>query len=148
VLGFDTYTSETVSLSNTRPSVSLGTVQLSEGALALEEVQVTGSRPLIERKIDRLIVNVANKVNTAGSSALEILERSPGVVVNRQGNSIAMLGKEGVNVMVNGKLQYMPADALFSYLQGLDADNIQSLELITTPPASGIYQYRIEEKSR
>ncbi|RKN83540.1 TonB-dependent receptor domain-containing protein [Ulvibacterium marinum] len=136
VLGFDTYTSQSFSLSDARPNMELGTVQLSEGALALNEVQVVGSRPLIERKIDRLVVNVANKVNTAGSSALEILERSPGVVVNRQGNSIAMLGKEGVNVMVNGKLQYMPADALFSYLQGLDADNIQSLELITTPPAN------------
>lgn len=136
VLGFDTFTSATFSLENLEPSKDLGTVQLSEGALALNEVQVVGSRPLIERKIDRLVVNVANKINTAGSSALEILERSPGVVVNRQGNSIAMLGKEGVNVMINGKLQYMPADALFSYLEGLDADNIQSLELITTPPAN------------
>ena len=136
VLGFDTYTSTAFPLSDAQTSKNLGTVQLSEGALALNEVQVVGSLPLIERKIDRLVVNVANKVNTAGSSALEILERSPGVVVNRQGNSIAMLGKEGVNVMVNGKLQYMPADALFSYLQGLDADNIQSLELITTPPAN------------
>lgn len=136
VLGFDTYTSHTFSLADMQPEKRLGTVQLSEGKLALNEVQVVGSRPLIERKIDRLVVNVANKVNTAGSSALEILERSPGVVVNRQGNSIAMLGKEGVNVMVNGKLQYMPPDALFGYLQGLDADNIQSLELITTPPAN------------
>lgn len=136
VLGFDTYTSDVFPLSDVQPSKILGTIQLSEGALALNEVQVVGSRPLIERKIDRLVVNIANKVNTAGSSALEILERSPGVVVNRQSNSIAMLGKEGVNVMVNGKLQYMPADALFSYLQGLDANNIQSLELITTPPAN------------
>lgn len=136
VLGFDTYISDSFSLSHTQPSKALGTIKLSEGALALNEVEVVGSRPLIERKIDRLVVNVANKINTAGSSALEILERSPGVVVNRQGNSIAMLGKEGVNVMVNGKLQYMPTDALFSYLQGLDADNIQSLELITTPPAN------------
>lgn len=136
VLGFDTYASETFTLSDDQITKTLGTVQLSEGALALNEVQVVGSRPLIERKIDRLVVNIANRVNTAGSSALEILERSPGVVVNRQGNSLAMLGKEGVNVMVNGKLQYMPADALFSYLQGLDADNIQSLELITAPPAN------------
>lgn len=136
VLGFDTFKSPTISLNDSQREQGLGTVRLSEGALALTEVQVTGSRPLIERKIDRLVVNVANKVNTAGSSALEILERSPGVVVNRQGNSIAMLGKEGVNMMVNGKLQYMPADALFSYLQGMDADNIQSLELITTPPAN------------
>ncbi len=135
VLGFDTYASTTISLSAIRPTAELGTLRLSEGALALNEVQVVGSRPLIERKIDRLVVNVANRVNTAGSSALELLERSPGVVVNRQGNSIAMLGKEGVNVMVNGKLQYMPADALFGYLQGLDADTLQSLELISTPPA-------------
>ncbi len=136
IIGYDDYSSPVFDLSATGPSYALGTITLTEGALALNEVQVVGSKPLIERKIDRLIINIANKVNTGGSSALEILERSPGVVVDRQGNSIAMLGKEGVNIMVNGKLQYMPADALFSYLQGLDADTIQSLELITTPPAN------------
>ncbi|MFK7785853.1 MAG: carboxypeptidase-like regulatory domain-containing protein [Crocinitomicaceae bacterium] len=94
VLGFDTYKSPTITFTDAQPTQNLGIVQLSEGALALNEVQVVGSRPLIERKIDRLVVNVANKVNTAGSSALEILERSPGVVVNRQSNSIAMQGKE------------------------------------------------------
>jgi len=136
VLGFEEYVSEPFRLKAESTSKNLGKIVLEESAEQLEGVTLTGTAPLFERKIDRTIVNIAQRINTVGSSALEILERSPGVVVNRQGNSIAMLGKEGVNVMVNGKLQYMPADALFSYLDGLDADNIKSLELITTPPAN------------
>jgi hypothetical protein len=46
-----------------------------------------------------------------------------------------MLGKGGVNVMINGKLTYMPSSALVQYLNGLNAENVKSVELITTPPS-------------
>ena len=46
-----------------------------------------------------------------------------------------MLGKDGVNVMINDKMTYMPATALVQYLNGLSADTVKSIELITTPPA-------------
>lgn len=47
-----------------------------------------------------------------------------------------MMGKDGVNVMINGKLNYMPTDALIQFLEGMDANNISKIELITTPPAN------------
>ena len=46
-----------------------------------------------------------------------------------------MLGKSGVNVMINGRITYMPATALIQYLNGMSADNAKAVELITTPPA-------------
>ena len=136
VLGFRKYQSEIFQLNAQSINKNFNTIVLEEASEQLEGIVITASVPLFERKIDRTVVNIAQRINTAGSSALEILERSPGVVVNRQRNAIAMLGKEGVNIMINGKLQYMPADALFSYLESLDADVIKSLELITTPPAN------------
>ena len=63
------------------------------------------------------------------------MERTPGVIVDRQNESISMLGKGGVNVMINGKLTYMPSSALVQYLNCLNAENVKSVELITTPPS-------------
>src|SRR5665213_4256511 len=90
---------------------------------------------MFEQKIDRMVINVKNSITDAGGSALDVLEKSPGVTVNRQNNSIAINGKNGVVVMINGRLTYMPMDALFQLLAGTNADNIEKIELITTPPA-------------
>ena len=46
-----------------------------------------------------------------------------------------MLGKDGVNVMINGKMTYMPTSALVQFLNGMSSDNVKSIELITTPPS-------------
>lgn len=102
----------------------------------LDEIQIEGTKPLYQQKIDRMVINVENSIISAGSSALEILERSPGVLVNRQNNSISIVGKEGVVVMINGKNSYVPVSTLIQMLEGMSADNIVSIELITTPPAN------------
>lgn len=102
----------------------------------LDEVQIQGTKPLYQQKIDRMVINVENSIVSAGSSALEILERSPGVLVNRQSNSISIVGKEGVVVMINGKNSYVPISSLIQMLEGMSSDNIVSIELITTPPAN------------
>jgi iron complex outermembrane receptor protein len=70
--------------------------------LLLADVTVTAKRPLIEQRIDRTIVNVDASITNIGTSALEVLEKSPGVSVDRDGN-ISLKGKEGVLVMVDGR---------------------------------------------
>ena len=90
---------------------------------------------MFEQKIDRVVINVKNSVTDAGGTALDVLEKSPGVTVNRQNNSISINGKNGVAIMMNGKMNYMPMDALVQLLAGISAGNIEKIELITTPPA-------------
>lgn len=108
---------------------------LTEGE-QLEGVNISVSKPLYQQKVDRLVINVESSIVSAGGSALEILERSPGVIVNRQNNLISILGKEGVVVMINGKNNFVPVAALIQMLEGMPAENISSIELITTPPAN------------
>ncbi len=108
---------------------------LSEGE-TLDEVVVKATKPLYQQKVDRMVINVANSIVSAGGSALEILERSPGVLVDRQGSSISVVGKSGVVVMINGKRSYLPASAVVQFLESMSSDNIESIELITTPPAN------------
>lgn len=109
---------------------------LSKSATELNTVTITGRKALYEQKPDRLVINVQNSITSAGNTALDVLERSPGVSVNRQSNSISLSGKEGVMLMINGKISYMSAEAVLELLNGMSSGNIERIELITTPPAS------------
>lgn len=132
---FNTYISDPITLDGTN-SVDFEHIQLETRINDLEEVEVKATKPLYVQKIDRLEVNVESSATMAGDNALEILEKSPGVLVDRQNNAISLRGKDGVTIMINGKLTHMPMEALFGMLQGMSASNIEKLELITTPPAN------------
>jgi len=107
-----------------------------DGFEALDEVVIVAAKQLFEQKVDRMIINVESSIVSSGGTALEILERSPGVLVNRQSNGISLAGKDGVVVMINDKISYVPASTIVQMLEGMSADNIESIELITTPPAN------------
>ena len=135
-IGLTDYRSEPFTLGAANPERAFPDLVLGASTgVDLSEITVTAAKPLFTREIDRTIVNVAGQPTAVGQTALEVLERSPGVVVDRVSGGINMLGKDGVRVMINGRLNYMPADALLSYLAGIPASNIIRLELITTPPA-------------
>lgn len=114
---------------------------LSELRFARKEVQlanvtVTAQKPLYEQRMDRMVINVASSVTGVGSTALDVLERSPGIIVNRQNNSITMNGKDGIVLMINGRISRMPLNAVVQMLAGMSSSNIEKIELITTPPAN------------
>jgi outer membrane receptor protein involved in Fe transport len=117
-------------------ATNLGKLKMMEATDQLNHVTVTAKRQIFEQKIDRLVVNVANSVTAAGNTALEVLERSPGVIVDRQNNTISMNRKDGVVLMINGKISYMPIAAAVQMLSAMSSGNIEKIELITTPPAN------------
>ena len=133
--GFERKNSAAFEISNSNNEIKLEAVKLLEDNKQLKQVTITAVKPLFEQKIDRMIINVKGSITDAGGSALDVLEKSPGVLVNKQNNSISILGKSGVNVMINGKLTQMPMDAVMQLLAGTSAGNIEKIELITTPPA-------------
>ncbi len=134
--GFEkSYTSLLHIISN-HDDIDAGTLKLMQNNAELNNVTVYAKRPLYEQKIDRLVINVENSITSAGNTALEVLERSPGVVVDHQNNLISMNGKDGVVLMINGKINHMPVAAVVQMLSGMSAGNIEKIELITTPPAN------------
>lgn len=133
--GFASYNTEIFSISGAHDK-NLGFIKLYEKTMQLDEVKVAIKKPLLEQKIDRLVINVENSITSAGSTALEILERSPGVIVDHQNNLISMNGKDGVVLMINGKMSRLPVAAVVEMLSGMNSGNIEKIELITTPPAS------------
>ncbi|MGZ3917056.1 MAG: TonB-dependent receptor domain-containing protein [Flavisolibacter sp.] len=116
--------------------ITLPSLQLRERETALAAVTVTGKKPLFEQKMDRMVINVASSVTGVGSTALDVLERSPGIIVDRQNNSLSMNGKDGVVVMINNRISKMPISAVVQMLAGMNSGNIERIELITTPPAN------------
>lgn len=115
---------------------TVGALTLSEKIASLEAVTIATKKPLFEQKVDRMVINVASNITAAGSTVLDVLERSPGIMIDRQNNSLSINGKNGVVVMINGRLNHMPISALVQMLAGMPSDNVEKVELITTPPAN------------
>jgi hypothetical protein len=88
----------------------------------------------IERRSDRLIVNVENSILASGLSAMEVLERSPGVVVSA-GDAISIRGRSGVIFMIDGKITPMTGQELANFLRGMPSNSIDRIEIITNPSA-------------
>jgi hypothetical protein len=108
-------------------------------AIALEkqlnEVKVIAQKPIFEQQLDKLVINPSAMITAAGGSVLDVLERSPGVQVDRQNGTISLGGKSGVMVMLNGKLSRLPLETLVQMLSGMNADNVETVELIANPSA-------------
>ncbi len=115
-------------------AVSLETAALLPQAKSLGAVTVTSNKPLIEQKIDRTIVNVEASVTNVGNSALEVLEKSPGITVDRDGN-ISLKGKEGVVVLIDNRPTYLSGPDLANMLRSMQASQLDQIEIMTNPPA-------------
>jgi hypothetical protein len=111
-----------------------GKLLLEDELTGLEEVTVKATRPQIIIEPDKTIVNVEGTVMAEGANALDVLGRSPGVFITSDG-SINLNGRTGVTVMINDRPMYMSAADLTSFLRSMSADNIKSIEVITSPSA-------------
>jgi len=107
---------------------------LTAASTSLKEVAVVGKRPPIEQKADRTIINVDASPSNAGSTAMDVLEKAPGVTLDKDDN-ISLKGKQGVTIMIDGKPTYLSATQLADYLKSLPASAIDQIELMTNPSA-------------
>ncbi len=97
-------------------------------------VVVKGKKRMIEQSIDKMTLNIENTILSEGNTALELLERAPGVKVDDEGK-ISLRGRPGVTVMLNGKLTYLSASDLANLLKATNASSISKIEIITNPSA-------------
>ena len=100
----------------------------------LSQVVVSSKKPLYEVKIDRTVVNVDASPSNVGTNVIEVLEKAPGVNVDKDGN-ISLKGKNAVLVMIDGRPSYLTPVDLFNYLKSLPSTAINQIELMTNPPA-------------
>jgi outer membrane receptor protein involved in Fe transport len=132
VVGYKKQIKGPFSITAERRSISIAEIQMVPDAKLLKGVEIVQQKPLIERQIDKTVINVENSSLAAGNTALDILQKSPGVTVDRDGN-IALRGKQGVTVMLDGKPTYLSSEQLANLLRSTEGNAIQSIELITNP---------------
>ena len=106
---------------------------LREETERIKEVEVKAKKPLIERQMDKLVVNVSASPLAAGSNGNDILRRAPGVRIDKDGN-ITVNGK-GVEIWIDGKPSYMSGQQLKAMLDGTDGNTIEKIEIISNPSA-------------
>ena len=133
-VNFNAISSAKFLVSQSKMTFGLDTLILRPAAKYLSAVIVTSKKPLIEQRIDRMVVNVDASVTNTGSSALEVLERSPGVMVDKDGN-ISLKGKSAVMIMIDGKPSYLSGSELASLLHNMSANQLSQIEIMTNPSA-------------
>jgi outer membrane receptor protein involved in Fe transport len=121
-------------ITTAKRTYNTGSVQLAIDAQQLKGVDIVKQKPLVERQIDKTVINVENSALAAGNTALEILQKSPGVTVDKDG-LISLKGKQGVTIMLDGKPTYLSPEQLANLLRSTEGNAIQSIELITNPSA-------------
>lgn len=114
--------------------VAVGIITMGKKTDVMKEVVVTAKKPMIEVKADRTIFNVEGSISAVGSDVIELLRKSPGVVVDRDDN-IIMSGKNGVNIYIDGRPSPLSGTALSVYLRSIPSSALESIELISNPSA-------------
>ncbi|WP_029036405.1 outer membrane beta-barrel family protein [Salinimicrobium xinjiangense] len=110
---------------------NLSPLVLQEDTATLNEVSINYKNPSVKREVDRLVFSVENTTLSTGNS-WDILKRTPGVILS--GNSL-MVRNQGVQVYINDRKVQLTASELQTLLENYSAENIKSIEVITTPPA-------------
>lgn len=126
--------SRTLTVTEEKPAVDLGTIAMQPEGEALEEVVITGRRPVIEATGDKVAYNLSEDPNTQTHTVLEMLRKVPMVTVDAQDN-IYVNGQSNFKIYLNGKEDPMLSQNASTILKSLPATAIKRIEVILDPGA-------------
>lgn len=133
MVGYIDFTSPLFTINESNKTMKFQPIKLQLSSTELKEVTVSVKKPFIEQQVDRTVLNVENSIVGSGSTALEVLEKAPGVVIDQQNDLIKLKNKSGVLVMIDGKRSFLSNDQLTQMLRNMSSDQIASIEIITNP---------------
>ena len=112
----------------------LGTIQMSEGGMVLDEIQVTADRSQMELKLDKRVVNVGSDLSNAGTNVSDLLDNIPSISVDVEGE-VSLRGSQNVRILVDGKPSGLLGNNVADALRQLQSDMVERVEIITNPSA-------------
>jgi len=133
-IGYQQKTLEEFTIKSDNDDLNLGTISLASNAQKLSEVVVTGEKPLVEEKIDRTVYNAEKDITNAGGNAADVLQKVPSLSLDNDGN-VQLRGSSNVRVLINNKPSAIMAGSIADALKQIPADQIKSVEVITSPSA-------------
>lgn len=131
MISYQNYTSPKIMFSGN--DLQLPSIKMQSTSKQLKEVSVVGQKPFVERRADKTVLNVENNVTATGNSVLELLEKAPGVTIDRQTEQIKLNNKAGITIMVDGKTNFLSGADVTTLLSNMTSDQVATIELITNP---------------
>jgi iron complex outermembrane receptor protein len=153
MVGFQRFRSA-VFLLEEKGEIELGNLEMKPSDKNLKEVNILGTKPLVSVQPDKMVVNVDNNPLMINSNALEVLRKSPGVMVN-QDDQIFLQGKNGLLVYIDGRQSPLSEKDLANWLRTIPSGQIEFIEIITNPSAkydaagnAGIINIRLKKNQK
>jgi outer membrane receptor protein involved in Fe transport len=128
------YKNKTQKLANTNADINTGNVFLSVSSNELKEVSITGVKPIMKQEVDRISYNVQNDPESKALTALDMMRKVPLLSVDAN-DDVKLKGSGNYKILINGKESALMAKSPSDVLKAMPADNIEKIEVITTPPA-------------
>jgi outer membrane receptor protein involved in Fe transport len=133
-LGYESKTIQNIALTKEKPDVDLGNISFSSESQLLDEITVVDQKTLVENKIDKIVYNAEKDATTVGGDATDVLGNVPLLSVDFDGN-VSLRGSSNLLILINGKPSTIFAGSVGDALKSIPADQIKSIEVITTPTA-------------
>ena len=133
-LAFMGYASKVINITNTTTDSDAGRILLSPSTSTLNEVSISGLKPLVKREVDRIAYNVQSDPESKAITALDMMRKVPMLSVDASDN-IKLRGSGSYKILINNKESALMARNPADILKAMPASNILKIEVITTPPA-------------
>ena len=121
---------------DTTSALNIGPQVLFRESESLSAVTVTAQKSSFEQRPDKVVVNMKDNIVGGGASVLDVLQKMPGVTINKQAATITLNGRSGATITINGEATYMTTDEVIQLLSGVSSNNVKEIELISVPRAN------------
>ncbi len=133
-LGYQPKVIKGVELTPEKPDATVENIFILSEGVTLDAVEVTGEAALVENKIDKIVYNAEKDVTTVGGDAVDVLQKVPLLAVDMDGN-VSLRGSQNLQILINGKPSTIFSGSIGDALRTISADQIKSVEVITSPSA-------------
>ncbi len=99
----------------------------------LKGIEIVSKKPLITQDDDKTVVD-AEQLALTSTSALEVMEKTPGLFIDQDGNIYIASGTPA-SVYINGREQRMSNADIAALLRVLPPNSIEKIEIMRTPSA-------------
>ena len=133
-VNFNPWLTGTLRINRDEQVVKVPTIILQSNSTTLKEVKVVSRKPFVQQMTDKVVINVDAGITNAGATVMEVLEKSPGITIDKDGN-ISLKGRQGVSIMLDGKPTYLSGTDLVNLLTSMNANQLDQIEIMDNPPA-------------
>ncbi|MGC3945779.1 MAG: TonB-dependent receptor [Chryseolinea sp.] len=135
MIGYDQFTSLII-IDGPARQIEVAEIVLNESSVSLNAIEITATRDAFVQQLDRVVIRPKDAITYSGNSVLEVLQKSPGVMVNKQTGLISINGRSGARILINDKAVQVSPEVALQMLDGLSSDQVESIELVAVPSSA------------